>query len=72
MDSSLISRNVMLPARTSIRLEAPYWEALAEIAATLGVTIHVVVQQANERRAGGTLTSAVRVFVLAWFRARHS
>lgn len=71
MDSSLISRNVMLPVRTSIRLEAPYWEALAEIAAAMGVTIHVVVQQANERRTGGTLTSAVRVFVLAWFRARR-
>lgn len=68
MQTTLINKNVMLPVRTSIRLEPLFWTALHDIAAAGGKTIHAVVQDINAGRSEGTLTSAVRVAVLEWYR----
>ena len=50
--------------RTSISLEAPFWDMLREIAATRGQSLASLVQQVDRNRHAG-LSSALRLFVLA-------
>jgi predicted DNA-binding ribbon-helix-helix protein len=50
--------------RTSISLEAPFWDMLREIAATRGQSLASLVQQVDRNRDAG-LSSALRLFVLA-------
>lgn len=58
--------------RTSISVEAPFWEALRQIAAAENITLAALVATIDaERRAAG-LSSAVRVWVLDYFRRRAS
>jgi predicted DNA-binding ribbon-helix-helix protein len=46
--------------RTSVSVEQPFWQALAEIAA------------ANGRTVAANLSSAIRLAVLEWYRARKN
>jgi predicted DNA-binding ribbon-helix-helix protein len=56
--------------RTSISLEEPFWQALSDIAAVKRMSLAgVVVEIDRERPAGVNLSSAVRLFVLDWFRS---
>jgi len=55
--------------RTSVSLEAPFWEALADIAAERKLSLAALVAEIDRRRAPETnLSSAIRVFVLARYR----
>jgi predicted DNA-binding ribbon-helix-helix protein len=57
--------------RTSISVEDAFWEALAEIAAARGESLaKLVVEVDRARAAGQNLSSAIRLFVLDWFRSR--
>ncbi len=57
--------------RTSISLEAPFWEALREAAAEQKLTLASLVAQIDEGREGdGGLSTAVRIWVLNYFRRR--
>jgi predicted DNA-binding ribbon-helix-helix protein len=55
--------------RTSLRLEPIMWDALADIARREGMSLHDVCAMVEERRQASSLTAAIRVFVLAYFRA---
>lgn len=54
--------------RTSISLEAEFWEALKEIAAGEGMTLAALVAAIDEGRGRSGLSGAVRVYVLAHYR----
>jgi predicted DNA-binding ribbon-helix-helix protein len=55
--------------RTSISLEAPFWEALADIAKNRRVSIAALVAEIDRDREDGTnLSSALRLFALGWYR----
>jgi predicted DNA-binding ribbon-helix-helix protein len=57
--------------RTSISLEAPFWEALKEIAASRGEPISRIVQLIDAtRQPDDGLSSAVRVWILDCVRRR--
>ena len=67
--SRLINRNVVAKrGRTSMRLEPELWEALVEIAAREGKDVSFLVRKVEADDHLGGRTSAVRVFVLAYFR----
>jgi predicted DNA-binding ribbon-helix-helix protein len=67
--SALVSRNVTVNGRrTSLRLEPELWESLQEIAHRESVTVNDIVARVDARRVEGGLTSAVRTFVLGYFR----
>jgi predicted DNA-binding ribbon-helix-helix protein len=64
-------RNVRINGRrTSMRLEAPFWEALAEIAQTLDMPVETLCARIAGTGHRGNLSSAIRVFVLAWSRKK--
>jgi predicted DNA-binding ribbon-helix-helix protein len=68
--STLVSRNVNLQdRRTSVRLEPAMWEALDEICRREERSIHDLVSLIDRQRRESKLTAAIRVFVMAYYRA---
>ncbi|HJS85500.1 MAG TPA: ribbon-helix-helix domain-containing protein [Acetobacteraceae bacterium] len=68
--SRLVNRNVVAGSgRTSMRLEPELWDALAEICEREGRGIHDLIRGIDGQRERGGRTSAVRVFVVQYFRA---
>lgn len=56
--------------KTGIYVEVPFWEGLKEIAADRKETLQKVVEEIDATRSDSNLSSAIRVFVLAYFRGR--
>ena len=54
--------------RTSISLEAPFWEALKEIAASENRPIAALVAEVDSGRGELNLSSALRLHALAHYR----
>ncbi len=51
--------------RTSVSLEAEFWQAFRDIATARGVALNALAAQIDDARAPGVgLASAIRVFVL--------
>ena len=70
MASRLVNRNVVAGrGRTSMRLEPELWDALYEICQREQVPIGEIVRRVESRGGPGGRTSAVRVFVMQYFRA---
>lgn len=68
--STLVSRNITLQdRRTSVRLEPAMWDALDEICRREGTSIHDLCTLIDRQRRESKLTAAVRVFVMAYYRA---
>jgi predicted DNA-binding ribbon-helix-helix protein len=71
--SRLINRNVVAErGRTSMRLEPELWDALLEICAREGQDMSALVRKVEQSGHVGGRTSAVRVFVLSYFREAAS
>lgn len=72
--SSLIGRNITIfKRRTSIRLEPEMWDALNNIADREKCTIHDLCSLIFIRKNEGTsLTAAIRVFLMLYFRSASS
>lgn len=56
--------------RTSISMEAPFWDALQHVAAMENTTLAGLVARIDAARGEAGLSSAVRVWVLDYFRRR--
>ena len=57
--------------RTSVSLEADFWQALTEIAAELKRPLAKLIDEIDKRDGrSNNLSSALRVFVLAHYRKR--
>lgn len=54
--------------RTSISIEAPFWDALRQAAAQEGLALAALVARIDANRGEAGLSSAVRVWVLDYFR----
>jgi predicted DNA-binding ribbon-helix-helix protein len=68
--SSLVIRNVVVGAhRTSVRLEPVMWDALQDIAWRQRVTIHDLVTDIDRGRSASSLTAAIRVYIVDFYRA---
>ena len=67
--STLVNKNVMVDGhRTSMRLEPEMWDALAEICARERCNIHQLCSQLELNRQSSTLTAAMRVYIMNYFR----
>jgi predicted DNA-binding ribbon-helix-helix protein len=56
--------------RTSIALEADFWRGLESMAAERSISLARIVRDIDEARETANLSSAVRLAVLSWYRAR--
>ncbi len=58
--------------RTSVSLEAEFWQALTEIAAEIKRPLAKLIDEIDKRDGrGNNLSSALRVFVLAHYRKKQ-
>lgn len=67
-------RSVMIAGHaSSVTLEEAFWDELKTIAAQRGQSVNQLVTEIDSGRFGpegpGSLSSAIRVFVLAWVKA---
>ena len=60
----LVKRSVRISGHpTSVSLEAPFWQALRDIAARRQISVNALLSVIDAER-GGNLSSAIRLFVL--------
>ncbi|MFT0892362.1 ribbon-helix-helix domain-containing protein [Pseudochelatococcus sp. G4_1912] len=73
MTDVVVKRSVMIAGhRTSVSLEAPFWDALREIAMIKGASVASLIVEIDSHRSDSNLSSAIRLFVLAHYREATS
>jgi len=71
MKSSIVKRSVIIGGhKTSVSLEAPFWEGLRRIAELHHVPVSGMLKQIDAGRDNANLSSAIRVFVLEHYRTQ--
>jgi len=71
MQSPIRKRSIVINGhRTSITLEDAFFGALKEIAKQRGSTLSETIAEVDRTRAQGNLSSALRSFVLEFYRSR--
>lgn len=71
MKSLVVKRSVIIDGhKTSMSLEDAFWQGVKKIAAGRRVTIARLVHEIDRQRQQGNLSSAVRLFVLEYYRSR--
>ena len=69
MKSPVVKRSIVIGGhKTSVSLENEFWTSLKDIAKSRHSTLSGLVAVIDNRRLGGNLSSAVRLFVLDYFR----
>ncbi len=70
-DRAVVKRSLAIAGHaTSVSLEAPFWEALRQLASERGVSLAALVAEVDRARGGQNLSSALRVHVLRQLQAR--
>jgi predicted DNA-binding ribbon-helix-helix protein len=69
--SPIVKRSIVIAGhRTSVSVEDAFWTALKDIANSRGTAVAELVATIDAGRQHGNLSSAIRLFVLDYFRAR--
>jgi predicted DNA-binding ribbon-helix-helix protein len=71
MKSQVSKRSVVIGGhKTSVSLEDAFWRGLKEVAQGQNTTLSNMVTEIDRNRQPGNLSSAIRLFVLDYFRAQ--
>jgi predicted DNA-binding ribbon-helix-helix protein len=69
MKSPVVKRSIVIAGhKTSVSLEDAFWIGLKEIAAKRDLTLSDMVATIDQDRRHGNLSSAIRLFVLDYYR----
>jgi predicted DNA-binding ribbon-helix-helix protein len=69
MKSPVVKRSIVIAGhKTSVSLEDAFWTGLKEIAAKRDLTLSDLVAAIDQERRHGNLSSAIRLFVLDYYR----
>ena len=69
MKSLVTKRSIVVGGhKTSVSLEGAFWSGLKEVASSRRVTLSDLVGSIDSERVHGNLSSAVRLFVLDYYR----
>jgi predicted DNA-binding ribbon-helix-helix protein len=70
MKSPVVKRSIVIAGhKTSVSLEDAFWKALKEIAGGRHMTLSDIVGMIDSERQHGNLSSAIRLFVLDFYRS---
>src|SRR5262245_27262866 len=73
MKSPVVKRAIVIAGhKTSVSLEDAFWKGLKEIATARDMTLSDLVAAIDSERQHGNLSSAIRLFVLDFYRNGHS
>ena len=71
MKSPVVKRSIVIVGhKTSVSLEDAFWKGLKEIAGGRDMTLSDLVSTIDSDRRHGNLSSAIRLFVLDYFKSR--
>jgi predicted DNA-binding ribbon-helix-helix protein len=71
MKSPVVKRSIVLRGhKTSVSLEDEFWKGLKEIAGKRLMTLSTLVDGIDANRQQGNLSSALRLFVLDFYRSQ--
>ncbi|HSR75065.1 MAG TPA: ribbon-helix-helix domain-containing protein [Xanthobacteraceae bacterium] len=71
MKSQVVKRSIVIAGhKTSVSLEDAFWKGLKEIAAARNIPLSDLVSTIDNERQHGNLSSAIRLFVLDYYRAQ--
>ncbi len=71
MKSSIVKRSIIIDGhKTSVSLEDAFWNGLKEISGLRNMTLSELVGEIDTNRQQGNLSSAIRLFVLDYFKSR--
>jgi len=71
MKSPVVKRSIVIAGhKTSVSLEDAFWKGLKEIASGRDATLSELVASIDADRQHGNLSSALRLFVLDFYRAQ--
>ena len=71
MKSPVVKRSIVVAGhKTSVSLEEAFWNGMKEISTARGMTLSELVAEIDSGRRHGNLSSAIRLFVLDYFRSR--
>ncbi len=69
MKSPVVKRSIVIAGhKTSVSLEDVFWTGLKEIVAKRDLTLSDMVATIDQERRHGNLSSAIRLFVLDYYR----
>jgi|SRR5215510_10027699 len=69
MKSPVVKRSIVIAGhKTSVSLEDAFWQGLKEIAGNRDLTLSDLVARIDTERRQGNLSSAIRLFVLDFYR----
>jgi predicted DNA-binding ribbon-helix-helix protein len=73
MKSPVVKRSIVIAGhKTSVSLEDAFWSGLKEIAVGRDMTLSDLVATIDSERQHGNLSSAIRLFVLDFYRQQFS
>jgi len=73
MKSTIVKRSIMVSGhKTSVSLEDAFWNGLKEIVRERHMTLSELVAEIDAQRQLGNLSSALRLFVLDFYRNQLS
>jgi predicted DNA-binding ribbon-helix-helix protein len=73
MKSPVVKRSIVIAGhKTSVSLEDAFWKGLKEIASARDTTLSDLVAAIDSERQHGNLSSAIRLYVLDFYRNRLS
>jgi predicted DNA-binding ribbon-helix-helix protein len=71
MKSPVVKRSIVIAGhKTSVSLEDAFWSGLKDIAAARNLTLSELVATIDGDRRQGNLSSAIRLFVLDYYRTQ--
>jgi predicted DNA-binding ribbon-helix-helix protein len=71
MRSPVVKRSVVIAGhKTSVSLEEAFWNGMKEISGLRNMTLLELVGEIDSNRQHGNLSSAIRLFVLDYFKNR--
>ena len=53
---------------TSISLEAPFWDAIRDIASQQDISTQDLIAEIDNSKRMASLSSAIRVYILSWYQ----
>src|SRR5262245_32165328 len=69
--SSVIKRSIVIAGhKTSVTIEEEFWDSLKEIAGERNMTVTKLIGEIDANREHANLSSAIRLFVLGFYRDR--
>ena len=71
MKSPVVKRSIVVAGhKTSVSLEEAFWNGMKEISGLRNMTLSELVGEIDSNRQQGNLSSAIRLFVLDYYRTR--